>query len=175
MFQTRRSTYHRPSLSRASARVHAPVVVLAVALALAGCGGSSKTSSSTSATVAKPVLTKAEFLAQGNAICAEGNRKLAAAQKTLEQAVGNAAPTRAQISAFVNGVFVPAIQAQIDKLRALGAPAGEKAAVAHALNLAQADIDAVKAKPQTLVSGHPFANFAHLVHAYGLRSCARNA
>lgn len=155
---------------RSSAMVLA--AMLAVALLAAGCGSSK---SSTTTPAAKPALTKAQFVAQGNAICEEGNLKLGEAEKTLEKTIGKAAPTAAQITAFANGFFIPSIQGQIEKLRALGGPAGEEAAVSHLLDMAQADLDQVKSKPTLLVSGRPFASFARAAHAYGLTSCAKKA
>jgi hypothetical protein len=143
---------------------------LAVGLAAAGCGSSSHTASTTT----KPALSKAQFLAQANAICTQGNQKSAAAQKALEKVVGNHAPTQAQITAYINGVFAPLIQSQIDQIKALGAPAGEQASLTKMLDLAQADLNNVKSNPAALVrsNSHPFANFAQLAHSYGLTACA---
>jgi hypothetical protein len=145
---------------------------LAVGVLAAGCG-SSKKSASTGTTAA---LTKAQFLAQGNAICQAGNQKQRAAQQALEKTFGNKVPTPAEIALYIRTTFVPLIQGQVDKLKALPAPAGEDAKLASMLALAQADLNKVKSKPQAFVSErHPFGDFARLAHAYGLTSCARNA
>jgi hypothetical protein len=149
-------------------------VVCGVGLLAAGCG-SSKSSSGTAGTASKPALTKAQFLAQGNAICEEGSRKLAVAQKELEKTVGSAAPTEAQVTAYATSAFVPSIQGQIEKIRALGGPAGEEATVGHMLDVAQSALNEVKTKPALLLSGHPFAGFAKLAHPYGLTACAKHA
>jgi hypothetical protein len=164
---------HIPS-SRSRGAVAGIAVTVAVGLVGAGCGSSSST---TASTAAKPALTKAQFLAQGNAICAQGNQKSAAAAKALEKVVGNHAPTQAQITAYVNGVFVPLIQTQIDQIKALGAPSGEQATVTRMLDVAQTDLNTVKSNPAALVSNnsHPFANFAQLAHGYGLTACASKA
>jgi hypothetical protein len=146
--------------------------VCSIGLLVAGCGSSK---SSTASTPAKPALTKATFLAQANAICEEGNQKLAAAQQVLEKTVGAKAPNEAQITAYATAVFIPSIQGQIEKIRALGAPAGEEATLTHMLGVAQADLNQVKSKPSVLVSGRPFASFAKLAHPYGLTACAKNA
>lgn len=142
-------------------------VVLPLAIGAAGCG-SSKSSSSKA-----PAITKAEFLAKGNALCNQTNRKNQAVVRKL----GNS-PTRAQIVAYANNTFVPDVQAAISGIRALGAPAGDEATVTSFLDAAQADLNKVKANP--LVIGSPaarrlFANFAKPAHAYGLTQCARNA
>jgi hypothetical protein len=132
---------------------------LVVGLVAGGCGSSK---SSTTATLSKP-----QYLAQGNAICARGNQTLAAPDKAL-----GGQPTEAQIAAFVTSSFAPNIQSQIDGLRALAAPSGEQATVANMLNVAQADLNKIKSNPALLAGGSGFAEFAQLAHPYGLTSCA---
>ena len=144
---------------------------LAVGLVAAGCGSSSK---HTASSAAKPALSKTQFLAEGNAICAQGNQKLTATQKALEKTLGNHAPTPAQITAYVNAAFAPIIEGQIERIRALGAPAAEQATVTNMLDVAQADLNKVKSNPPSLTR-HAFANFARLAHSYGLTRCAANA
>jgi hypothetical protein len=147
---------------------------LAVGLAAAGCGSSS---SHTTSAATQPALTKAQFIAQANAICTQGNQKSAAAQKALEKVLGNHAPTQAQIVAYVNGVVAPLIQSQIDQIKALGMPSGDRAALTNMLNLAQTDLNAVKSNPAGLLASkqNPFHNFAQLAHSYGLTACASKA
>jgi hypothetical protein len=147
---------------------------LVVGLVGAGCGSSKSHTASTAAT---PALTKAQLLSQGNAICAEGNQKLAAAQKALEKVVGNHAPTPAQITAYINGVFAPLIQSQIDRIKALGVPSGEGAALTNMLNVAQTDLNTVRSNPAALAASktNPFHDFAQLAHRYGLTACAAKA
>jgi hypothetical protein len=144
--------------------VAALAAMLAFGLVVGGCA-SSKSSTSTSATTA--ALSKPQFLVQGNAICARGNRQLGAADKAL----GNQ-PSKAQISAFVASTFAPNIQTQIDGLRALGAPASDQATVSNMLDTAQTDLDKIKNDPVLLASGAGFTDFAHLAHPYGLTACA---
>jgi hypothetical protein len=171
----------RLRLKRTSASRHFPLpsrltgvvgvaATLAAGLVATGCGGSS---SSTAKSTTAPALSKAQFLAQGNAICTQGQQKLGAAQKALEKAIGNHAPTPAQTTAYVNAAFAPSIQSQIDGIRALGAPSGEQATITSMLDIAQTDLDHVKSNP-TLLTGNsnPFANFAQLAHSYGLTACA---
>lgn len=138
------------------------VAVLAIGLGVAGCGGSSRRTTSTPTTA----ITKAEFVAKANAICGRGDPVL------LEAGVKLAShPTKAQIAALVKGTYVPAIEAQIIAVRALGAPPGDEAAVTRMFSLAQADLNTLKNKP-TLVTTDVFADFAKLAHPYGLTACA---
>ena len=140
--------------------VIAVAAMLVLGLTAPGCGSSSKSSTT-------PTLSKSQFLAQGNAICAQGNQRLSAADKAL----GNQ-PTTAQITAFVTSAFAPDIQSQIDGLRGLSAPSGEQATISNMLGVAQTDLNKIKSNPALLASGAGFAEFAHLAHPYGLTACA---
>ena len=144
--------------------------LLIAALGAAGCGSSSK-SSSKSTTKSTPGITKADFLAKGNAICKKGNKVTNAAGSKLGKS-----PSKAQIIAFVKSTEVPSIQAQITAVRALGAPSGDQATVTKFLDLAQADLNKIKSNP-AVVAGktNQFANFAKIAHPYGLKACARNS
>lgn len=142
------------------------VAILAVGLVLGGCGSSKK---STTTTTAAP-LTKAEFVKQANAVCTKGTKQNAAAQKAL----GSKKPTQAQLATFTK-TFVPNVQGQIDAIRELAPPTADQAKVTAMLNIAQADLNKVKADPTALFKGDLFANFAKLAHPYGLTSCARNS
>ncbi|HWY90838.1 MAG TPA: hypothetical protein VNY31_09230 [Solirubrobacteraceae bacterium] len=167
----------RPRLKRiAASKLHLPAgpamaaavvaAMLVIALGAAGCGSSKKAATT-------PAISKAQLVAQGNAICAEGNQKLSIVQKSLEKTFANHAPSEAQIKLYVTTTFAPIIQSQIDRIKALGAPSGEQATVTGALALAQADLDKVKSNPKVLLGGTPpFATFARAAHAYGLTACA---
>ena len=169
----------RPRLKRPSASTHVPLlsrlaVVIAIAVTLvvglvaSGCGSSS--SKSTASTATTPALSKPQFLAQGNAICRQGNQRLGAAQ---DKAFGHNEPSQAQITAYVTNAFAPDIQSQISAIRALGAPSGDQATVTTMLDVAQADLNRVKSNPALLTSNSPpFADFAKLAHPYGLTACA---
>lgn len=139
--------------------------LLMVALIAAGCGSSSS-DSSTAATVTGP-LTKAAFVVKANAICVKGTIQTEKAGSSL----GNN-PTEQEAAVAVPAKFVPAVQAQIDELKALSAPGGEQATVTNMLALAQADLNKVKSDPKLAFETKTFADFATVAHAYGLKSCA---
>jgi hypothetical protein len=153
----------RAPLRRKLARVIAVAATLALGPIAVGCGSSSKTSTAAA-------LSKTQFLAEGNAICARGDQRLAAADKAL----GNQ-PSRAQITTFVTSPFAPDIQSEIDGLRSLGAPAADQAAVSKMLDAAQTDLNKIKSNPTLLAGGAGFAEFAQLAHPYGLTACAPTA
>jgi hypothetical protein len=135
---------------------------LTVAVCAAGCGSSS---SSTAA------LTKAQFLTQANAICTAGNAKTTALATSLGQN-----PTKAKAIRIIETGYVPAIQSQINAVRGLAVQTADKAKLSQLLDLAQADLNKIKANP-ALVFGQasPFHDFAKQAQAYGLTQCAQGA
>jgi hypothetical protein len=137
-------------------------VLLGVAL-LAGCGGGDDTSSTATA------LTKAEFLKQGNAICAKGNKEI---NKAADQIfTKNKQPTDAQFNEFATKTAIPVIQTEIDGLGALSAPSGDEATVKKIVDTAQADLDKAKADPKALNSNKLFDDANKLANSYGLTTC----
>jgi hypothetical protein len=153
-----------PLPNRSAPRVIAVAATLTVGLMASGCGSAGKTTSaSTTAALSKP-----EFLAQGNAICAQGNQTLGAAEKALGKQ-----PSEAQFKAYVADTFAPAVQRQIDGIRALAAPTGDQANIANMLNVAQTELNQVKRNPAMLTE-KTFVSFAKLAHPYGLTACAPN-
>jgi hypothetical protein len=112
------------------------------------------------------VITRAEFVEKANVICGKGDPVLLAAGVTLASHL-----TEAQLASLVNSTYVPAIEAQITGVRALGAPAGDQHVVVKMLKLVQTDLNKLENKP-TLVRTDVFADFARVAHAYGLTSCA---
>jgi hypothetical protein len=155
------------SRSRACRATVASLALVLAAVLGAGCGSSSSSRSSTAA--ATPPLTKAQFLAQGNAICTQGNKNLAGPEKAL-----GTNPTEAQFTAYITGPFKSEVQRQIDAIRALKAPSADQAAVKHIFGLAQSELDHVTSDPKAVRSASvsPFKQFATAAHAYGLTVCA---
>lgn len=154
------------ALPRRSKATAIAAMVIA-ALAVAGCGSSSSSSTSSAA------ITKAAFLAKGNAICANNSKHN---QLTIAK-LGNQ-PSKAQVTSYVTKTFVPGIQSVLDGIRALGAPSGDQATVTNMLNLAQTDLNKIKSNPTLLLTGkanQTFANFAKIAHPYGLKDCAKKA
>jgi hypothetical protein len=132
----------------------------------AGCGGSSS-SSSTSTTA----LTKSEFLAQGNKICAEGSKTINEAAK---KEFGKGKPSASQVNQFATQTLIPNIQAQINGVKGLAAPSGDEAQVTAIVTAAQSALDKAKANPKLLTQNggqDPFAASNKLANAYGLTKC----
>jgi hypothetical protein len=136
--------------------------MLMVALGTEGCGGGSGSTKSTATTA----ITKAEFVAKANAICASADPALSAANAKLASD-----PIPAVIAAAVKDTYVPSVEAQITGIRALGTPSGDQATVTRMLQLVQADLNKIKSNPR-LVTTDVFGDFAKVAHPYGLTACA---
>ena len=143
--------------------------LLAVALVAAGCGSSS---SDTTAS-----LTKAEFLKQGNAICAAGNKEINAEFEKFfkeKEFSKKKQPTQAQLEEAAEEIAVPSIRKQIDGIRALGAPSGEEEQVNEIIDAAEEALEEAEEDPAALVNeenGNLFAKANKLTNAYGLTAC----
>lgn len=109
--------------------------ILVAALVAAGCGGGDRGEATAEggSTVANQSVTgdenaapisKAAFLKKGDAVCAEGREKIsAAAGPVLAAKPGEREDLEIKL---VGEVLVPAIQTDVDDLRALGAPPGDE-------------------------------------------------
>ncbi|MGZ5326344.1 MAG: hypothetical protein ACXWEL_06905 [Solirubrobacterales bacterium] len=137
--------------------------VLAIALIAVGCGGGSDNTSSTSD------LTKAEFIAKANAICAQGNKEI---QQAFE-ALGQGKPSQAQLDQIATDTLLPSVEKQVSQIRDLGIPKGEEDQVNAILDSAQSGIDKGKADPSSLVSDQndPFKEANQLAKQYGMTEC----
>src|SRR5689334_23874566 len=107
--------------------VTAPLII---GICVAGCGSSSSTTTETTA-----AISKAEFVAKGNAICVKGEKAQEAEINAYVKRHGleNKKPTKAEQAEMVETVFAPNIQSQIDAVTALGAPSGEEQQVESAI------------------------------------------
>jgi hypothetical protein len=150
------------------------VAVLVIGVCVAGCGSSSSTTTETTASI-----SKAEFVKQGNAICAKGNKAQEAETNAYAKKHGlkeNKEPTKAQQTEIVETVFVPNIQSQIDAVKALGAPSGEEQQVNAALETSQQTLNKAKANPALFFGNENlFAAAGKQLHALGLKECAPNS
>ena len=110
---------------------------LALGLIAAGCGGDDGNDDSTegTGTGGTETLTKAEFIAQADAICKESNKQIEKAGKEIGES-----SSAAEVDAFAADTVAPAIQSQLDGIEALGAPTGDEAQITAILDAAQADI-----------------------------------
>jgi hypothetical protein len=158
--------------------VSKPFIALLAALAaismiVAGCGGGGDSSTDSTASSS---LTKSEFLKQGNAICAKGEKELSekfdkfAEEENLSE---NKPPTEAQLAKASEEFFLPIITEQVEGIRALGPPSGEEQQVDEVLTAAEEGIEKAEEDPASLANEKedPFAEANELANEYGLVKC----
>ncbi|MEJ7892717.1 MAG: hypothetical protein WKF94_08750 [Solirubrobacteraceae bacterium] len=129
-------------------------------LGVAGCGGDDK------------ALTKAEFVKQGNAICAKGNAELETEEEEL--IADGKAPDREELIAFFEDEVLPNVQGQIDDLAELTPPEADQGEVDELIASAQEAIDKSEGDMEAVVASdeNPFDDADEKAGAYGLAECA---
>lgn len=150
------------SIGGISAGACAAAIVLA--LTAAGCGSSDDSSGDDS-------ITKAEFVTQANAICAESNKSINAAEK---DAFSGGQPTQADVENFVNDTVIPEVESQITDIRALEVPDGEEDQINAILDAAESGLEEAKSDPAAMAGNQtdPFAEANKLAGEYGMTECA---
>ncbi len=153
------------SVGRArSTRLSVGIVLLMVA----GCGGDEPQTFPPG--VAQPIA-KVEFLAEADRICGATNDRVEAAADGLV-ATGRQPPRR-EVRRVVLGVVVPALEAEVRAIRALGAPSGDAPQVEAIIAATERGIAEVRADPVAVLDGPPPAlrEAGRLARAYGSRHC----
>jgi len=131
-------------------------------LVVVGCGGGDETTA----------LTKAEFVKQANAACAEGKSER---EKDFNEYVKTTDPsevTKANQESLVDEIFKPPYEQSIEAIKSLGAPEGDEQQV-EAITAAMEDgLKQAEAKPLvTLRTNVQFAKANALAVKYGLTDC----
>jgi hypothetical protein len=148
------------------------VACAAVAMIVGGCGGSDDNTDSTDSAE----LTKAQFLKQGNAICAKANEEVGkefeefAKENKLSE---GKEPTEELLAEAVEEILLPSVTQQVEEIRELGVPAGEEKQVDKILTAAEEGIEEAEDEPASAAAqtGGPFDDADKLATAYGLKRC----
>lgn len=137
---------------------------LALALVAAGCGGDDDEGESSG-----PALSKEEYIAQGDEICAQGDTELAAA---AEEEFGSATeePPREDQEAFISDVVAPNFEQQLEDLQALNPPEEDQEQIDALLAALEDLIAAAKEDPGTVIDGE-VTEASELAQEYGFQSC----
>jgi hypothetical protein len=148
----------------------------ALALVVAGCGDSDDSTTDSGTTDSGTALTKAEFVKQGNAICAAGNKEIDAGFESFAKENNlneNQEPTEAQFEEVAQDILVPAVSTQIEGLRGLGTPKGDNGEVDQILTNAEDALGEIEDDPSKISgeNGDPFASVNKEARAYGLTAC----
>jgi hypothetical protein len=156
------------------ARRIAPLLVTAALVLAAGCGNDDDSDSSATTTTA--ALTKAEFIKQANKICKQQDDKIErASQQFFADAPNDQEPPPDEVAEFGKQTVFPAIQDEIDRVEALGAPAGDEEEVKKMLDAAKSGLAELEQNPDQLEKGgvaSAFEEYQKLASAYGLDQCA---
>lgn len=139
------------------------LVLLALGVVVAGCGGSAPADTS----AAEMGITKADFIAQADAICKAGDDKIG-------EAAGMNATKKGQ-DEFVKNTIVPTIQSELDQVRALPVPAGDEDQVKAILDSGQDGLSEVQQDPSLLMDNktNPLDDSSKLAAQYGLKVCGQ--
>jgi hypothetical protein len=151
------------------------VALLVSGLIAAGCGGGGGDDSSTSsASTSTGALSKADYIAKGDQICAQGT--LVIGQAGREQ-FGSSQPTQDQAVQFGQDTVVPSLEDTLAKLRALEPPAGDQAKTAAIYDALEEGVNKLKQDPNLFVesnSGGAFDQANQLAQAYGFKQCGQS-
>jgi hypothetical protein len=141
----------------------------AIAMIAAGCGGGGDSTTDSSS------LTKAEFLKQGNAICAKGNKEIQDGFEEFEEENGlqKKQPTEEQLTEAIETIVLPSVSGQVEGIEALGAPSGDEAKVEAITDAVTEAVEEGEEDPASLTSekADPFAEANELSNEYGLVKC----
>jgi hypothetical protein len=150
------------------------IPLLVSALIAAGCGGGGGDNDTSSASTSSGPLTKAEYIAKGDQICAQGT--LVIGQAGREQ-FGTSQPTREQAVQFGQDTVVPSLEDTLTKLRALEVPQGDEAETTAIYTALEDGINKLKDDPNLFVesaSGGAFDRANQLAQAYGFKQCGQS-
>jgi hypothetical protein len=146
--------------------------VMAIAIVAAGCGSSSDDSTET------VVLTKTEFIKEGDAICAKGTETLnqEAEDFAEENDVDTDNPSKGDQEEVITTVIGPALQSQADELSALGAPEGEEETVEAIVEALEEGAQELEDDPASLLeesASGPLDEANKLASAFGFEECGQ--
>jgi len=136
-----------------------PLVALscALVLGLAGCGGDDE---------AKDPIEKQDFLSQGNTICSAGNMAVDDVGNSVDQ------NDQEQLLVAIKDQIVPLVRGQIDDLRELGYPEGDKDTLEAIYADTEGVLDSWEDDPALALEDERMAPINRRLGDYGLTECA---
>jgi FtsZ-interacting cell division protein ZipA len=146
------------------------VGAVAIAAIVAGCGSSDDSASS---------LTKAQFIAQADAICKAGNAEIESEAEAFEKKNNideNEEPSTAQKAEVSETILVPNVTNQAEEIRDLAAPSGDEDEISAMLDSLDEGVEEVEANPQAPFESkqpNPFGPANKIAEEYGLKVCGQ--
>jgi hypothetical protein len=132
------------------------------------------TEGSTEGTEAAGSLTKAEYVKQGNEACKEIQEKVGKEFEAFikKQNLEEVAPTQAESAKIIGRFAIPAMEEQIDALRAIPAPSGDEEQVKLIIARQEESLKKMKKEPLFRTSGGPYEELNKPASDYGLTECS---
>lgn len=151
------------------------VLVVALVALAGGCGGDSTDDGGSGAapstysdvTTAAPPLSRARFIKEADAICAEG---LAATRRKAEAMLRRSKPNVLQRVLLT--VVLPAVEAKAEAVSALGVPRGDEQEIETMLRGIERGLAVTRANPDyASENGNPFNSVRAAAERYGFQTC----
>ena len=143
--------------------------VVAIAVIAAGCGSSSDSTSSS--------LTKAEYIKQGDAVCKKGSGEIEEEVDTYAKENNislKSEPSKEQLEAISENVIIPAVQSQLDGLKALGTPSEDEGRSNEVLDALEEGIEKGEEDPGAFVEGKgTLVKANELAKEFGFKVCGQ--
>jgi hypothetical protein len=159
--------------------------MLLAGLVLAGCGGGDNEPASSEEGIADNQPAKQDYLARGDAICADAQAELARLQPKLQQAQQASGDRRLELAEEIWREQIRILDSFSSQIKALGAPAGDEARVREFIRALDegerlgreitAHVEDGEEPPQQLVSDYAQAAYRGnaLARAYGFKVCGK--
>jgi hypothetical protein len=150
-------------------KVIAFAALLAIAV-LAGCGSSGSGGSSDSSTAE---LSKAEFIKQGDAICAKTDKVQETELQEFQKKDPEGKLTQAVREEMVSDAGLPPIQDEVEELAALQGPSADSDEIEAIVGGIEEALKEAEADPSLLLKGGsgPFTEPGKLAATYGFKEC----
>ncbi len=160
-------------------RKSATLAVFLTALAVVGCGnddsgnaGAAADGTADGGPITTSSISKAEYVEQADAICAQNTKERFAALTAYGQKESGASQ-KERLAGAVDAVIIPSIEEEAEELRELGAPAGDEDRI-EALVFAFEDVARVARANESLLAdpvGEKIREARRLGREYGLTEC----
>jgi hypothetical protein len=141
------------------------------ALLVAGCGGGGG-----STTITMSSIGKVQFVREADAICVKGSHQVedAASEYLREHPKALQGKEELDFDKLVQTILVPAVEQELEELRALGAPKGDQGQVEAILVAVEEGREKSEEDPKPAVVGgsKAFVKANELAKEYGLELCA---
>ena len=136
---------------------------------VSGCGGGEE-EEEYPAGVSQP-QTKVEFLREADRICFSSESRIEAAADDLLNAPGR--PDPAEVERVALAIVVPALEAEVQAIRALEPPPGDEQEVEAILGATEQGIAEIEADPRGLAQRRPpgLRQAQRLAQRYGASQC----